>query len=86
MNITSSSVDHNRAHRHGGAIYAGTDAEDATVHSSLMVYNTTLDNNVAEANGGERSRYLYMGALGQWRSAYLHFGCSRNNRLQEPGW
>ncbi len=53
LNISSSSVDHNTAHRHGGAIYAGTLDWDKAANSNLTIYNTTLNNNVAEANGGE---------------------------------
>jgi hypothetical protein len=56
LNSASSNVDHNRAHRHGGAIFFGTEAQDRSVlgHANLTVYNTTLDNNEAEANGGKQ--------------------------------
>jgi hypothetical protein len=79
LSISSSSVDHNTAHRHGGALYVGTDASDASANSTLTVYNSTLNNNVAEANGGERCWASGPGAVG-WHSqplkaAAAHLSC-----------
>jgi hypothetical protein len=56
LNIESSNVDHNRAHRHGGAVFFGTEGQNRSVdgHGNLTVYNTTLDYNEAEANGGKQ--------------------------------
>jgi hypothetical protein len=54
LSIISSNVDHNRAHRHGGAIYVGTEADKRFLHANLTVNGTTLDNNEAEAHGGEQ--------------------------------
>ena len=40
--ISSSHVGRNRAIRHGGAIFGGTDADDRSLHSNITLYNTTL--------------------------------------------
>jgi hypothetical protein len=60
LNISSSQVGRNRAVRHGGAIFGGTDPRNRSAHSTITLYNTTLDSNTAEANGGKpccRSRH-----------------------------
>lgn len=52
LNISSSTISENRAHRHGGAVYVGGEQGKATTNSSLVVFNTTFLRNTAEANGG----------------------------------